>query len=173
MTSSTNTNRKLPRIKSIKVADASVLKIVFAPRKGDKPAAVHKIIDLSGMIAREKFLEPLRADSVFRQAKIIDWGAAVGWPDDREIGAATLLRLANEQEPFDNADFVAWQKRAALSNQEAADALGVTIGTIKNLRAGKVPVRTAVAIACRALGADPIALAAHFKPRQTGRPKAA
>ncbi|HTT84211.1 MAG TPA: hypothetical protein VMF67_12070 [Rhizomicrobium sp.] len=130
-------------------------------------------MNLAGLIAREEFLAPLRDEDVFARARVIDWGAGVGWPGDRDLSASTLWRMANEQQPFSNSDFVAWQARIGLSNQEAADALGLSARTIKNMRAGAVPVAGAVAIACRAMEADPTLLAAHYEPRKPGRPKAA
>lgn len=59
-----------------------------------------------------------------------------------------------------------------LSNQEAADALGLTLGTIKNYRNGHT-IPPAVAVACRAMMSDPHVMAAHYRPRKPGRPRAA
>jgi hypothetical protein len=157
---------ELPNIEKIRVGGASILHLKF---RGHKWRAVN----LAGLIAREEFLAPLREARIFAKAEVIDWGAGVGWPDDRDLSASTLWRISEEQMPFANSDFIAWQARVRLSNQEAADALGLSIRTIKNMRARSMPVANAVAIACRAMEADPTLLAAHYEACRTGRPSAA
>ena len=129
-------------------------------------------VDLAGFIARFRGLEPLKDDRLFAKAKVIDWGAAVGWPGDIGIAASTLQRAAQEQKPFTARDFTQWQERMALSNQEAADSLGVSLNTIKNWRRGS-DIPLAAAIACRVMASEHTLLAAHFRPRKSGRPKAA
>ena len=156
----------LPNIEKLKVAKDHTLRLKF---RGDG----WKGVRLAGLIAREPFLASLKAETVFRKAKIIDWGGGVGWPGGLDLGASTLWRMATEQTSFTAADFTAWQRRVGLSNQEAADALGVSLPTIKNLRSGASPVSSAIAIACRAMESDPATLAAHYFPRKVGRPKAA
>jgi hypothetical protein len=133
-----------------------------------KGEAGWRTANLSGLIARYAGLAPLQADALFRRAKVIDWGAAVGWPGDLDIGARTLVRLADEQSDFSNAEFRAWQSEMKLSNVEAADVLGVSLATIKNYRAG-AGIPAAIAIACRAMRSDPAILAAHFEPRRKVR----
>ncbi len=157
---------RLPSIEKVKVGKDQILRLKF--HRGG-----WRTVRLAGFIAREPFLAALKADEVFRGAKVIDWGGGIGWPGGLDLGASTLWRMANEQAAFTAADFVAWQKRVGLSNQEAADALGVSLPTIKNLRSGNSPVSSAIAIACRAMEADPATLAAHYFPRKAGRPKAA
>jgi len=59
-----------------------------------------------------------------------------------------------------------------LSNQEAAELLGISLSTWNSYKAGgkdKVPLP--VAIACRAAQRDPIILQAHYRPRKVGRPR--
>ena len=55
-------------------------------------------VDLEGLISRIHGLAALKDDRVFAKAKVIDWGAAVGWPGDIGIAAETLLRVADEQQ---------------------------------------------------------------------------
>lgn len=155
----------LPNIETVKPGDNFSLCVKFRGRG-------RKTVDLGGFIAREDYLAPLRDKRMFDKVKVIDWGAAVGWPGDLDIGASSLWHMAEEQRPFTSADFVLWQSGTGLSNAEAADALGLSIATIKNYRAGAA-IPAAVAIACRAMAAEPITLAAHFRPRKAGRPKAA
>ena len=158
--------QELPNIEKVEAGKDRTLRIKF--RRGG-----WKSVRLDGFIAREAAMSPLKDQAIFRKAKVIDWGGGVGWPGDLDLGASTLWHMAQEQAPFTSADFVAWQKRVGLSNQEAADALGVSLPTIKNLRNGATPVSNAVAIACRAMAAEPTTLAAHYFPRKAGRPKAA
>jgi len=159
-------DKQLPNIKRIRISPPSSLQIKFRGRR-------RRIATLAGLIAREEFLAPLRDADVFARAEVIDWGAAVGWPDDRDLSASTLWRVCEEQTPFTDRDFVEWQAHLGLSNQEAADALGLSSRTIKNIRAGEVPVNHAVAVACRAMESAPTLLAAHYEPRRPGRRKAA
>jgi Protein of unknown function (DUF2442) len=159
-------SKDLPNIERVAAGNGRTLRIKFRQ-------CGWRTVRLNGFIARETFLSPLSKAEEFRKVKVIDWGGGVGWPGGIDLGASTLWRMAEEQTPFGTADFRAWQKRVGLSNQESADALGVSLPTIKNLRSGVSPVSTAVAIACRAMEADPATLAAHFYPRKTGHPKAA
>jgi len=130
------------------------------------------MVDLTGILARVKGLAPLRDPDLFRRVKVITRGNGVGWPGDLDLSATTLERLAEEQRPFGADDFAAWQTALSLSNQEAADVLGCTLGTVKNYRGGAT-IPTAVKIACRALARDPTAFRAHFRPRTPGRPRKA
>ncbi|HEX4160794.1 MAG TPA: hypothetical protein VHY79_20170 [Rhizomicrobium sp.] len=156
---------ELPNIEKLRVELPSTLHLKFHARRW-------RAVNLAGLIAREKFLAALRDREVFARASIVDWGAGVGWPDDRDLSASTLWRMSEEQAPFTYRDFGDWQLRLGLSNQEAADALGLSLRTIKNIRGGIVPVSHAVSIACRAMESDPTILAAHYAPRRPGRPKA-
>jgi Protein of unknown function (DUF2442) len=155
----------LPRLKSVKALPGRKLKLVW--RGGET-----RLCDLTGLIARSKPLEPLAGAPIFAKAKLIDWGAGVGWPGGLDLSAQTLHRISGEQLSFDAASFRAWQASLDLSNQEAADALGLTLGTIKNYRKGNA-IPPAVAVACRAMKNDPHIIAAHYRPRKPGRPLAA
>ena len=160
---------QLPKVTKVEARPNMMLKVTFQVDK----KIVNRTIRLSGFIARYAGLATLKDAEAFKKAKIIDWGAAIGWPGNIDIGSSTLWRVAREQMPFANAQFKAWQNRMNLSNQEAADALGLSLTTIKNIRTGHVAVSNALAIACRAMEAEPVTLAAHYFPRKAGRPKAA
>lgn len=148
----------LPRIEKVQPQPHAKLRLKL---KGEK---AWRTADLSGFIARYAGLAALEKDAVFRRAKVIDWGAAVGWPGDLDIGARTLVRLSDEQSAFSNTEFRAWQSEMKLSNSETADVLGVSLATVKNYRSS-AGVPSAIAIACRAMRSDPAILAAHFEPR--------
>jgi hypothetical protein len=154
----------LPKIEKAEAKLGSKLRIKF------RSDGRWREVNLAGLIARYAGLDGLDDPEVFAKARVIDWGSAIGWPGDRDIAAATLLRLAEEQAAFSNAEFRIWQVTVKLSNNEAADALGCTVSTIKNYRSDR-DIPTGVVIACRAMERDPAVLAAHLIPRKAGRPK--
>lgn len=128
-------------------------------------------VNLVGVVHRAAAFEPLRDPNAFRKVKVIDWGGGIGWPDFKlDYGAESIERLAIEQRGMSNKDFIAWQERLSLSNQEAADLLEVSTSTLKNYRRDhRIP--TVVSIACSAMAVDRTAFYAHFRPRKVGRPK--
>lgn len=130
-------------------------------------------IALEGFLARYKSVAALRDAALFAKAKVVDWGAAIGWPGGMAISADTLWRLSQEQSVFGPGEFAAWQERVSLSNQECADVLGVALSTVKGYRREGATIPDAIAIACRAMENEPMTLAAHFRPRRSGRPRAA
>lgn len=95
-------------------------------------------------------------------------GLGVAWPIQTkwgrlDVSAATLQRIAEEQEPMSGADFAKWRVRLGLSLTEAAKLLGVGRRTIMGyLKKDKLP--PVVTIACRALARDKHVLAAHYVP---------
>lgn len=128
-------------------------------------------IDMTGAVHRVAAFAPLRDLARFRTIHVIDNGFAVAWEgDDLDYAAHSLDFLAHEQEPFGSKDFTAWQDALRLSNQEAADFLDVSLGTVKNYRAGGA-IPKPVRMACRATIRDPQVLQAHFHPRFAGRPR--
>src|SRR6266436_7073351 len=120
-------SKALPNIEKAEAGLGYALRVKFRGRGW-------KTIRLAGLIALQKAMAPIKDETEFRKVKVIDWGGGVGWPSGLDLGASTLWHMAEEQAPFTSADFLAWQKRVKLSNQEAADALGVSLPTIKNLR---------------------------------------
>jgi hypothetical protein len=126
-------------------------------------------LDLTGLIARSTHFQPLMDDSAaFSKAKIVDGGLGVAWPIKTKWGrldlsAATLRRIAEEQEPMTGDDFARWRTALGLSLTEAAKLLGLGRRTIMSyLKKDELP--PIVAIACRALARDKHVLAAHYIP---------
>ena len=140
-------------------------------------AKVHNV-DMTGLIARSAHLAPLIEDTQsFAKAMIVEDGLGVAWPVQTkwgrlDVSAATLLRIAEEQEPMSGADFAEWRMRLGLSLTEAAALLGVGRRTVMGyLKKDELP--PVVAIACRALARDKHVLAAHYVPaRKIRRPAA-
>lgn len=156
---------EVPRIAKLKVVAPSTL--VLSWRGGGSAE-----VNLAGWIATGgDFLAPLKAADVFATARIGGHGGAVEWAggDDLAIDSYHLHLLAEEQRPFGADDFTAWQRAAKLSNQEAADFLGLALSTLHAYRKGST-IPTAVQIACRAALRDPMVMQAHYRPRVTGRP---
>jgi len=82
-------SKVLPSIDKVEARAGHVLRVKF--RKGD-----WKSVNLKDLIVRHKRMAALRDPVVFRKARVIDWGAAVGWPGDLALGASTLWQIANE-----------------------------------------------------------------------------
>ena len=127
-------------------------------------------VDMAGVIARLKALAPLADAELFRKARVIDDGAAIGWPGGLDYSADSLRLIAEEQRAMTTEEFRAWQANLKLSNQEAADVLGFSDRTIKTYRAGG-PIPKMVGTFCRLTLRDRAVFRAHFRPRKTGRPR--
>lgn len=157
----------------IKVAPAGdrALRVRFA---GDRRSYA---LDLTGLIARSRHFAPLANDvALFSQAAIVEDGLGISWPVKTrwgrlDVSAATLRRIAEEQQPMTGEDFAAWRNSLGLSLTEAAHLLGVGRRTIMGyLKRAELP--PVVAIACRALARDKSLLAAHYAPAKINRPAA-
>jgi hypothetical protein len=126
--------------------------------------------DLEGMVYRSRHLARLRDPAVFARVELVHGGAALrfGGDEELEVGADTLLALAERQRPMTGADFSAWMDRHGLSVNTAADVLGLARRTVQNYRAAAI-IPAVVAVACRAFDADRALLAALYHPRRPGR----
>ena len=162
----------MARVTSVRPTGAHALRVRFA---GDRR---ERVLDLTGLMARSAHFAPLMDDSgAFAKARIVEGGLGVAWPirtkwGRLDVSAATLRRIADEQEPMTGADFAQWRARLGLSLTEAAKMLGVGRRTITSyLKKDELP--PVVAIACRALARDKHLLAAHYVPaRKISRPAA-
>lgn len=161
-------NRDLPWIASLIVdGEPSMLTVLW--KDGDRSA-----VNLSGWIATNPILAPLRDRAMFETARVGDYGADVQWGDDDDlaIDADHLRMIAEEQRPFRSEEFRQWQAKMHLSNAEAADFLHVALSTFNAYKAGTSVVPMRVAMLCRAAARDPIFMHAHYRPRApAGRPR--
>lgn len=160
-------DRNTPRIEAVAANGKHELLVLWTDGR-------HERIDLQGWIATGgDILSPLAALSVFRCPKVGDYGASVVWDwdgDELAIDTVHLDALAMEQRPFGAEEIVSWQDEMGLSNQEAADFLGVSPSTWHTYKTGaKIP--PTVAMTCRASRRDPILFQAHYRPRKAGRPR--
>lgn len=161
---------EVTRVTKVRPIGGRVLRVRFAGDRGD-----HKL-DMTGLIARSAHFAPLMDDGEsFAKVAVVEDGLCVAWPIQTKWGrldasAATLRRIAEEQEPMTGADFAKWRVRLGLSLTEAAKLLGVGRRTVMGyLKKDELP--PVVAIACRALARDKHILAAHYVPaRKINRP---
>jgi len=158
---------ELPRIEAVSVTQPATLRLRWrGKRAGDS-------VDLTGWIATGgEILAPLRDASIFANATVGHYGAAVVWDDgDLAIDASHLKMLADEQKAFDAREAGKWQDELGLSNNESADLLHISLSTWNSYKAGTAPVPASIAMLCRAILRDPIVMQAHLRPRKAGRPR--
>jgi hypothetical protein len=119
-------NQTMPRISAVGAIAPGVLRVKWKDRSADR-------VDLSGWIATGgDVLAPLRDGDLFKSPRVSDYGASVAWgggDDDLRIDAVHLQQIAAEQRSFGERDAAAWQKALGLSNNEAADLLGISAST--------------------------------------------
>ena len=161
----------LPRIAAVTPQADAIVVIVWTDATTDT-------VDLSGWIARGgAALSPLTVPKIFNRVAVADYGLAVRWgdeDDDLAIDSVHLKALAEHQRRLSGdtarAWIARWQDVMGLSNNEAADLLGVSLSTWHNYKNGTSVPSLAVQIACRAMERDPVIFEAHYKPRRAGRP---
>lgn len=161
--------RPIPHLSTVATAPGAVLLATWDDGRTDR-------VELVGWIeSGHPYFHRLRDAAVFATATVTDEGSVVTWDDDDDlaIDSVNLALLAEQQRDFGRDDLVAWQERRGISNQEAADLVGVHVNTWSNYRAGTTTVPRGVAIAIRAMDRDPLLFAAHYRPRRNGRPPAA
>lgn len=80
-----------------------------------------------------------------------------------DYSAQSLRRLADEQRPMPGEELREFEAENNLTAAETAAVLGVAVRTVKAYRRAKrLPIP--VAIAVRAMRAEPALLAAHYRP---------
>jgi Protein of unknown function (DUF2442)/Helix-turn-helix domain len=132
-----------PRIEKAEAEDGGGLRILWIDGSTS-------LIDLSDLIGRLEGLAPLRDPLVFAKARVGDFGWAVVWTGEIDIGADTLFRLAVEQKALrmDGAALRKWRTTHGLSEQRAANVLGLSLRQYRQLENGAKPVPQTVALAC-------------------------
>jgi len=157
----------IPTVTKVTSAGGHALRVRFAGERRDRT------LDLTGLIARSGHFAPLNDAAAFAKVRIVEGGLGVAWPVQTKWGpldlsAATLRRIADEQQPMSGADFAAWRETLGLSLAEAANVLGLGRRTIMGyLKKDELP--PIVAIACRALARDKHLLAARYVPAKKAR----
>lgn len=123
-------------------------------------------VDLSGLVARSRHFRRFSDEpGTFRDARVVNWGHGIAWPNGLDYAAGNLARIADEQEERDDREeFVAWQRAHGLTNEEAGAVLGYKKSQIKNFRSGESRVPISVKIAMRAFDVDPTMFFAYYRP---------
>ena len=132
------------------------------------------VVEMAGVIYRYKVFAALRDNrKLFRGVKTVDRGLGIEWTDAMDYSAQSLRRLADEQRPMSGQELRAFELENGLTAADTAAVLDVGVRTVKAYRhARKLPVPVAIAI--RAMRAEPGLLAAHYRPispRMHGSPK--
>ena len=135
--------------------------LVLSWRDGTEQA-----VDLSGLVAGSRhFHRFVDEPGTFRDARVVNWGHGIAWPNGLDYSAENLARIADAQAEQDDKDaFVAWQAAHRLTNEEAGAILGYKNSQIKNFRSGEARVPASVKIAMHALASDPTLFFAHYRP---------
>ncbi|KAA0577520.1 DUF2442 domain-containing protein [Azospirillum sp. Sh1] len=160
--------RPIPRLAAVAPAAGAVLALTWDDGRADR-------VDLTGWLeSGHPYFHQLRDPTVFASARLVD-ATTVEWNGDEDlaIDSMHLALLAEQQRPFGQPELIAWQDRHDLSNQEAADLVGVHVNTWSNWRTGATAVPAMLGIVCRAFSRDPLLFAARYRPRRPGRPPAA
>jgi hypothetical protein len=107
-------------------------------------------VDLSGWIDNTSLFKPLQDAALFGQAKLGDWGTSVVWVDDEiDMGADNLRHRAVEQAGgIGHERLVNWLNDNKLTQQQGADAIGVSRRMLNYYLSGDKPIPKTVWLAC-------------------------
>ncbi|MEQ8505945.1 MAG: DUF2442 domain-containing protein [Rhodospirillales bacterium] len=159
------TAKTLPSIVGMRLGNAPYTLVI----KYDDGAEM--VTDMTGIIHKRQALAALHDQDEFSKVRVINNGDGVAWEAGPDFSADALRHLAEVQRDMTGHDFKAWMKRLGISNNEAADVLGVSARTIKAYKANQGTLPSRVGIACKALERNLTILHARFRPRKLGRPK--
>jgi len=108
-------------------------------------------VEINGLIKRSKILLPLQNTAVFSSAKLGDFGGSVIFEgnDNLELAADNLRARAIEQQGGYSHEYLfTWVNRHALTQQQAAMALGLSRRMLAYYLSGAKPLPRTVALAC-------------------------
>jgi hypothetical protein len=106
-------------------------------------------VDLREMIAAHKALAPLRKKTEFARVSVSEDGWSLEWPSGVDFGAQQLRRWADEQagEIMRVEDFRAWMDEHGLTQEAAAQALGLSRRMIAYYLSGEKVIPKTVMLA--------------------------
>lgn len=106
-------------------------------------------VDLSEIIAAHKALAPLKKKSEFASVVMSADGWSVEWPSGVDFGVQQLRRWADEQagEVMPAAEFRAWMDEHDLTQEAAAEALGLSRRMIAYYLSGEKVIPKTVMLA--------------------------
>ncbi len=155
---------KQPRIEKIDVTGPFRLTVQWQN-------GAENTINMEGVVYGFAPFAPLRDPVSFANLEIMGWGDGIEWPEHGlDYSADSLHFLTQEQQPLLPRHLKLWQQRMKLSNNEAADWLGVSLSTWKTYIRDGSNIPQVVQIAIRAAEQQPGIFQAQYKPRHTGRP---
>jgi len=115
-------------------------------------------VDVSGLVETFRVYEPLRrSPERFRTVRVGEYGTDVLWPDEMDMSADTLWRLAQEQAGLAMSPhaFRIWRERNAYTLDTAARALGLSRRMVAYYERGEKSIPRVVALAMRGLESIP------------------
>jgi hypothetical protein len=106
-------------------------------------------VGLEEVIAAHKALAPLKKKGEFARVAVSADGWSLEWPSGVDFGAPQLRRWADEQagEVMRVADFRAWMDQHGLTQEAAAQALGLSRRMIAYYLSGEKPIPKTVMLA--------------------------
>ncbi len=153
-------NRDPLRLRALTALPGQSLRLVF---EDDFEAVVR----LDGWISDTKALQPLTDPALFSQAHMGEWGTSVVWIEDElELGADNLRHLAVEQAGgIGHERLWVWMHECGLTQQQAADAVGISRRMLNYYLSGSKPIPRTVWLACKGWQAEQ--REAKRKPRRS------
>lgn len=129
---------------AVKAQADGVLQLTFADGEAMQ-------VDVRPIVKRSPVLRPLNGAAVFRRARLGEWGGSVTWGSDvLELAADNLRARAIEQAGgYSHETVLEWMHRNGLTQQAAADALGLSRRMLAYYVSGEKPVPRTVGLACR------------------------
>ncbi|MGQ0622734.1 MAG: helix-turn-helix domain-containing protein [Panacagrimonas sp.] len=145
---------KARRIAAVRTLARSRLKLTW-------DNGVEAVIDLEPELRRSKTLRPLAESRRFKRAVLGEWGHSVSWGEDLELGADSLWRdTLRAQGKHDAVLLQDWRLRHGLTQQQGADAVGISRRMLNYYESGERPVPRTVVLACRGWEAERLGRAA-------------
>ncbi|SOE01672.1 helix-turn-helix domain-containing protein [Caenispirillum bisanense] len=155
----------IPRFAAVEAVEPDTLDIVWDDGRSQR-------VSLAGWIAANDLGPVFAGVRRFGDIRVIDYGTAIQWGEDDELTIDNLhvLMIGQEQQELSAGDIGKWQESMHVSNQEAADLIGVRVSTWHNYKSGETRIPKGTQIALRAMLKDPVVFEAHYRPRRAGRP---
>lgn len=123
-------------------------------------------VGLGDWIANTSALQALTDPVLFSRARVGEWGNAVEWiADELDLGADNLRHLAVEQAGGIGHERIwVWMHDCGLTQQQAADAVGISRRMLNYYLSGSKPIPKTVWLACKGWQAEQ--REAQRKPRR-------
>ncbi len=123
-------------------------------------------VDLGDWIANTNALQALADPALFSRAHVGEWGCSVEWiTDELDLGADNLRNLAIEQTGGIGHERIwVWMHECGLTQQQAADALGISRRMLSYYLSGSRLIPKTVWLACKGWQAEQ--REARRKPRR-------